>query len=637
MEKMMNLKYGAIVFSVDQGGNFGFRCGNVVVTGCRPELIIDDARVVSDVRICRTEDGIRLEGLAFQGNWMLDIRAAETPSGHKGIALRMEVRLASCARAFSFAPFAGGNVRLEHYLGSGRAGGHAESIVFPALKRRFISYYAAMLSRGGDHLYCAAPLSGAALPEFHGESGELLTGFSLRFSFLHETLTNVDSGNILILGGDDPFTLMEEYAGISCTRRPDFSTPPACGWNSWDYYRWTITEEEGLANADFIAHDPVLARRIRRIVIDDGWQYCYGEWEANPLFPHGMEYLARELTKMGFEPGLWFAPILAEPQSRIAQKETQMLGMSEGGQPCLAFECMRRNAFILDPTRQEVCNWISALFDRYAAMGYRYFKLDFMQRVLNIRKFHNPTIPRADLQRRIIEAAAHGIAGRAQLLGCNYLFAGGNGAVDQVRIGADIHARWDHICQNAVSIAANWHLNRILWWNDPDFALARTVCNHRDPELNRLRAHVVYVEPDDPLTPDKDRALVTMEPAQAEVLLSLVLVSGGVCNLSDKLPALEESELAMLYRILQAEPGGAGRPLDLFSAEIPSLWHQKTQHGNRLLFINWGDESATRFLEPGQFGICSRKAHDFWSDEYFSPVPKMLTIAPRSCRQYARY
>ncbi|MBS1371109.1 MAG: hypothetical protein HPZ91_14250 [Lentisphaeria bacterium] len=108
-----------------------------------------------------------------------------------------------------------------------------------------------------------------------------------------------------------------------------------------------------LENARFIAADPVLSKHVRRIIVDDGRQYCCGEWEANHLFPSGMKTPAAELRKMNFDAGLWFAPALAEPHSRIAQTGTEMLAAGESGLPCLGFECMRRHAFLLDPTRKE--------------------------------------------------------------------------------------------------------------------------------------------------------------------------------------------------------------------------------------------------------------------------------------------
>ena len=140
----------------------------------------------------------------------------------------------------------------------------------------------------------------------------------------------------------------------------------------------TITEQEVLENARFIARDPVLSRYVKRIIVDDGWQYCYGEWEANSLFPSGMESLAGELSSMGFEPGLWIAPSIVEPHARIAQIDSGMLGCGDNGLPCLCYECMRRVGFVLDPTQEKVRKFLFDLFSRYSAMGYRHFKLDFL-------------------------------------------------------------------------------------------------------------------------------------------------------------------------------------------------------------------------------------------------------------------
>ncbi len=628
----MNITNGKIQLSLMPDGRFTLSCGSIILKNFRPGVTVNDIAVSAPVKVSEQGESIFLTCNADTLRWTLEIAPCQTQGGSCGIALEMNVELAAPVRSFSLFPFAGGNGQINHLQGSGRAGGRAEAIVFPAAERKFSIFYTAMLSNGEDHLFCAVPLKSEALPEFQGKCGDILSDFSLCFTFLHENRVHASSGKILLLNSDDPFYMMQEYAKMQNSSNRAFPSSPVCGWNSWDYYRWTVTEEDVLANADFIAHDPILSKRIKRIIIDDGWQYCYGEWEANPLFPHGMKYLADELTRMGFEPGLWLAPILAEPQSRIAQKSTDWLAMSEGGQPCLAFECMKRNAFILDPTVPQVQEWISTLFDRYASMGYRYFKLDFLQRVLNARRFHDPATARADLQRRIVKAAAHGVNGRAELLGCNYLFAGGNDFIDQVRIGADIHARWDHISQNAVSVAANWHFNRILWQNDPDFALARTICNRKDPELNQLLPFAVYTNAEDQWSADKDRRLVTMEPQQAEVLLSLILISGGVCNFSDNLPLLAKEELAMLYKVLEAAPGDAGCPLDLFTAEIPSIWYQSSQNEERLLFVNWTDEPVSKAFAPATFGISGQIIRDFWSGEVLSPTTNTLAIAPRSCR-----
>ena len=119
-----------------------------------------------------------------------------------------------------------------------------------------------------------------------------------------------------------------------------------------------------MKNAEFIASDPVLSRYVKRIIIDDGWQYAYGEWVHNGLFPSGMEKIASTLTKMGFEPGLWIAPGIAEGVTRIAQTKYDMLAKSEDGVPAMMFNCMERRGFILDPTHPNAHKFWFELFDK---------------------------------------------------------------------------------------------------------------------------------------------------------------------------------------------------------------------------------------------------------------------------------
>jgi hypothetical protein len=432
----------------------------------------------------------------------------------------------------------------------------------------------------------------------------------------------------MLFADRDGHALMEAWAGEQgeVVKQPE---APVAGWNSWDYYRWTITEESVLKNAEFIAADPVLRRHVKRIIIDDGWSYCYGEWEANPLFPHGMKWLAGRLAKMGFEPGLWFCPSIVEPHSRIAQWDTDMLAKGRSGMPCLAFSCMQRFGFVLDPTVPKTRQWVHDLFDRYASMGFRYFKLDFLKPTLNAPVFADASVPRGRIVHMLVDAARQGMKGRAKLMGCGYDFHAGTALVDEVRTSSDIHARWDCIKENVGSIAARWWAQGRWWGNDPDFALARGPDTSDDPDLARLQACYVFVKPDAPRMPWHEFPLATMRLAEAQTLLSLVLISGGAVNLSDDLTKLNAAGLDLIRRTVSAERGGAGVALDLFSAEHPSCWTQPLREGRRVLLVNWSDESR----ELAFPGIVDGAARDFWTGE---PVRirggrLVRSLAPHAC------
>ncbi|MGI6100690.1 MAG: hypothetical protein ACOYD3_13195, partial [Kiritimatiellia bacterium] len=401
---------------------------------------------------------------------------------------------------------------------------------------------------------------------------------------------------------------------------------------------WTITEEEVLANAEFIAADPVLRRHVKRIIIDDGWQYCYGEWEPNPKFPSGMGALAQRLRKMGFEPGLWICPLIAEPHSRIAQWHTEMLARSEGGDPCLAYECMRRYGFIIDPTRDDTKRWLHDLFTRYADLGYGYFKLDFLGWTGRARRYHR-NVPRARLMREVLTPIYEATRGRATLMGCGYIYDGGNDLVQMTRVGSDIHSTWKETRSNAVSVAARFWASNRVWITDPDFAVCRGPDTSKDPDRGRLQCCLIGVSPDETSRTDESgrpwtEGFDTIRHHEAQVLLSLVIINGGAVNLSDKLPVLNERGLDLIRRTVAAESGGAPLPLDLFSSERPSYWLQPTPKGYRTLLINWTEEPAELSLDLAPHGINATRARDFWTD---ATVPikdnrVTATLKPHCCQ-----
>lgn len=547
------------------------------------------------------------------GRWTL-----QTASSGSDLKLRLLGDLKQLCPGLTFGLKAADPVELTHALGLGPRMGRCLPVVFPCPEeRQWNSSILTMLTRNSDHLMISVPLRNPAWTEFRGiAKGNGLNDFELNFRIADDTSAAADSGWIEFSLDGDPFQRMTGWTDRNVTVEKDFSKGWIAGWNSWDYYRWTITEEEVLRNARFIAADPVLSKYVKRIIVDDGWQYCYGEWDANPLFPHGMKYLADELKKLGFEPGLWIAPTIIEPHCRIAQLNKDWLAMSEGGQPCLGYSCMERHGFLLDPTVPEVREFLRNLFDRYAAMGYSYFKLDFMGSTLEARKFHDPSVPRTEIPRMIVQAAYEGAKDRAQILGCNYFYCGGNEFVDSVRIGGDIHARWENIMANAVAVASMFHTNGRLWINDPDFSLARGPETSCDPDLDRLQCITVYIRPESPyLEGMDDFKLATMSRQEGEVLLSLVVISGGIINFSDNMPRLNESGLNLLRRAVAAEHGSSGLPLDLFESVHAGTWLQRMPDGSsRVLLINWSDAPVRKEFDLKAHGIAAGSGRNFWND-----------------------
>jgi hypothetical protein len=629
---MMNFSNEQIDLNFDPSGVYGLKIGGFDFAGCKAKVVVDGIDdTPKDWKVVEAkDDSLVFAGQGNFGNWTLKFESDEND-----LSINISGELSKKCREIRLSPFCVNDLDIEHILAQGvKMGGCSSILPRTSEDRTFQGYYQMMFSSGNGYLRMSWPMKQKQPALFCGEikNGKVVD-FDAGTDILHFDGTLISTESLTLKNGTCGFSLLSEYADENIEEVKDFSDGLEPGWNSWDYYRWTITEEEVLENAEFIARDPVLSKHVKRIIVDDGWQYCYGEWEPNHLFPNGMKYLADELTKMGFEPGLWFAPTIVEPHCRIAQMDYDMLARGESDKPCLGFRCMARYGFLLDPTQEKVQKHLYDMFARYADMGYKYFKLDFMGMTLNARKFADATVPRSRIQELIVKPIHEAVNGKASILGCNYHFEGGTKLVDSVRIGSDIHATWNSIKHNTVSVAARFWSNNKLWVNDPDFALCRAFDTSNDPDITRLLPSLIGITPELEDAGVHTTPLVDIKRPQAEILLSIVIAAGGAVNLSDKMTRLNESGVELARKVVSAERGDAAIPLDLFKSELPSCWLQKVGNYWRVLLINWTDETAFAAFDPAEHGINALRARDFWNDKYITLQNNKLSLelAPRSC------
>ena len=563
---------------------------------------------------------LTLRGKSDSGSWALRMTPVENTRGVAGVRLDLTGTTAPGALVTSLVPLMVKDMPAEHILSHGRTatGCSNRSLLLPGESDVSVksSLFTTVTDQGRTFLF-AQPLVQENPSFFQIElSRTELSQLTVQTPFDLPKGGELAAEPVFLFVDDNGHGLVEAWADAQVSADFKPAADSVVGWNTWDYYRWTVTEEAVLRNAEFIASDPVLSRHVKRIVIDDGWQYCYGEWDANPLFPNGMAWMAKRLKKMGFEPGLWLAPALIEPQARIAQWDEDMLARGRSGLPCFAYSCMERQAFLLDPTVEKSRKWVYDLIARYADMGFTYFKLDFLRRVLNAPCFADPSVSRGQLVHKLLEPAREAVRGRGTIMGCGYDFHAGTDLVDAVRTSGDIHARWDSILGNVSSIAGRWWAQGRWWNNDPDFALARGPETSNDPDLVRLKPNHVFVTPEAlEAAPHWDYVLALMSLKEAQTLLSLVIVSGGAVNLSDDLTKLNDAGLDLLRRTVAAPRGQAGVPLDLFSTVYPARWMQQTASGHRVLLVNWSDERGEFLFDLRSHGISKERGRNFWTDE----------------------
>ena len=624
-----------IFFDFSNDGKYRFTLPGFTFEDCISRLMIDGRNEVLDWQlISNTSTGIIFETTTEHGCWNLDF----LPAGNDGFSICFYGKLNAPHKDIRLTLLTLPELAATHLLTQWIGMGHCKSIRLPAAQEEdFCSFYQTMITNGEHTLQISFPLQISQYGSLSGKIGTEIQNLEIFFETKHYDGLEFFPEPVTFRSSRDGFQLMNEWANTNIDVVKDFSGIAKPGWNSWDYYRWTITEDEVLKNAEFIAGDPILSKHVKRIIVDDGWQYCYGEWDANKFFPHGMEYLAKELTKMGFEPGLWFAPSIVEPHSPIAQLHEEMLARGESGFPCLGYSCMERYGFILDPTVPSVQKHLHDLFARYAKMGYKYFKLDFLNSTLNARQFADRRVPRSKIVNKLLAPIYDAVHGQALILGCNYPFLAGNEYVDAVRIGADIHSTWQGINENVIAAASRFWSNRKLWINDPDFALCRGLDTSNDPAMLSLKPYQVFIRPGDLATPEiihnAKFNMVDLRRQQLEILLGVVLMAAGAVNLSDNMPRLNKSGLDLARRIVSAPPGEAATPLDLFKSERPSYWLQKAGTKHRVMLVNWEDIPEERGLNLHQYGIEAVEGRNFWNDETVHVSDEILTarLPARSC------
>ena len=411
-------------------------------------------------------------------------------------------------------------------------------------------------------------------------------------------------------------------------RVPALAPPPA--WTHWYQYFQDINEERFLGSVRALAEQrEELAFGTAQL--DDGYQSAWGDWlECNPKFPRGLAALAAEVRSRGMAPGLWLAPFVVQPGSRLARSHPEWLLRDGRGRPAGSGYFYSFFGYALDATHPAVAEHLERLGETLRAWGFAFLKADFCYAGALPGRRYDPGLTRAQGLRRGLQALRRGLGERVFLLGCGCPYGPALGVVDAMRIGPDTAPGWRPelwslpwtrpllraerslpSLRNCLRhVLAHSALHRRWWWNDPDCLLAR----------------------------DFDTRLNAEEVRSA---LSLVGLSGGLVVSSDEPSRLSLERrrwLAMLAPVLS--PGG--RALDLLEREMPELydlplsapwgsWHM-------VLVANWQERPRDKSLKVERLGLpADRPLHvfDFWGrtcSRHTGPDLHLGTLAPHASR-----
>lgn len=390
------------------------------------------------------------------------------------------------------------------------------------LKRQ--SWWTVGLAAGdGTGLAVSALAAAAATTRFDWEAGRLvLTACEFPGLKQNPPLWAAARGQrwtadaVAITAAADLRQALRRVAGL-VRGRPAQGVPR--GWLSWYHYGPWISAEEVLENSRMLSHGDLRSLGYQVMVVDDGWEQAYGDWETNSKFPGGLAALATELTARGQLLGVWTAPFLVSAASELAARapaEWFVKDPATGERAVDPVHVVFGPMHILDARRPEVLEHLAATFSRLRADGVGYFKIDF----LYAGAYAGTGALRAGL-----EAIRRGAGEDAYLLACGAPLLPVVGLCEGCRIGRD----------TASPIF--------------DFELGSpkpTLLGDELVEVSRNQGARHFLDAWFQL--DADVALVggnlTLE--QGRSLVTVVALSGGPFFASDHLAALDPERLALL-------------------------------------------------------------------------------------------
>jgi alpha-galactosidase len=378
------------------------------------------------------------------------------------------------------------------------------------------------------------------------------------------------------------------------------------GWSSW--YRFYQKVTAGDVQANLQAASALQAEIPLRIVqIDDGFEAQVSDWYAfSPAFPEGVAPLAKAIHQAGMRPGLWLAPFIVHPGSRLIRQHPGWLLRNQWGLPVNAGALWTPWTTSLDLTKLEALAYCTDVI-RMAVheWGFPFLKLDFLYAAALHGRYQDPTKTRAQVLRLGLEAIRAAAGPETYLLGCGCPLGPAIGLVDAMRISSDVAERWapaqfnlewPFVKEMSFPAARNSVHNSLTraplhrrWWvNDPDCLLLRNTTRLTLPEV--------------------------------QTMATVTALTGGMLLLSDHLPEVPPERLwiaATLMPVLDKRP----YLLDWFDCETPSRLQLDLEgpvgRWHLLALFNWDDRPADLRLCASDFYLDTQSSYllrSFWQN-----------------------
>lgn len=409
----------------------------------------------------------------------------------------------------------------------------------------------------------------------------------------------IETGWLVLRSDTDPLSALESYGDLLARALPPRLTPATIGWCSWYAIRLPISHAFTMENAQ------VVAERFRDLgmdlmLLDHGWQIgdICGDWDVDMAdYPGGLESLAAELRELGLKLGIWIAPTEVAETSRLFQEHPDWALRDESGNPAVTWTWYwepNPQQFQLDATQPDAYDYIVDTFRRLTDAGASYYKIDFIAACAGENLYPaDPANARGwDPLRRAMEAVRQGAGDEAYVRYCQTPPLLSSGLADGVYATSD----------TLDAGTGTWPtLRSVFAMSSAEYWLQGRLYNHEACDLS-IRAQGSTEE--------------------CRVRATMLALSGSSIMYSDDLTILPEERIRMMQQTMPAF-AQAARPLNLFSAEEPDIWHLHVEQSGidweLLALFNFSDEERSYSVSWEEMGLSPDTpylAREFWTDDF---------------------
>jgi hypothetical protein len=423
-------------------------------------------------------------------------------------------------------------------------------------------------------------------------------------------------GEPMMVCFDSPATATNIWTRwVAATHGARLHRGPVYGWCSW-YDRTTKIDEKHTREVlDILASNPnVFGKGV--LQIDDGYQIMDGDWRGNAKFPSGMATMAKDIRAKGWLPGVWFAPLMINPEHPWMKENPEAIQKNADG----IASFMNANPFHPDganwivPDHPESKKFLYNIIKDARDRGYGYIKIDFNG--IGSR-FTDPTKTSLQIFRDLYTLYREAAGEEMYILSClGQPTRGVIGFIDAARVGPDSHPAHFDKCLKSV---LRFQIYDNVWWqNDPDVSYIATELPSR--ELGCVRGGENSEAPHEGMW---------------RTWHAITTLVGGTAMISEPLQT-EDSKAAWrafeIMRPASAEPArlwtlgtSAGNGIFGFSAQRPfgdfSVFNlYNSSKGQQAINLNFASVGVPPGVECAVF--------DFWENKVVARAKDTFTTQP---------